>query len=215
MHHRLFRVSQSIQYQSPLHLPSSSHIIKPSKLPLSLYPTPPFLLHFSTPITPHQPTLPSCHKPKPQISSRALSRRTPDSLANNMTRRDKYNSSNSGGGGGGKGKFTGGTRPPESREVMVSKALSFVLRHGADREGIALDAGGWANVADLVCEIFSSSRFLFSCGKRMFLICLGFCSLSQFEKTNLLLVICVCYELDLMPSWIFLTERRQVFEYSF
>lgn len=39
---------------------------------------------------------------------------------------------------------------PSPREVTVSKAMSFVLRHGAEKEGIKLDAEGYANVADLV-----------------------------------------------------------------
>lgn len=39
---------------------------------------------------------------------------------------------------------------PLPREVTVSKAMSFILRHGAEKEGIKLDAQGYANVADLV-----------------------------------------------------------------
>ena len=53
-----------------------------------------------------------------------------------------------GGGGGGRG---GKHRQPQSREVTVSKALSFLLRHGAKDEGVQLDEGGWANVRDVVC----------------------------------------------------------------
>ena len=52
-----------------------------------------------------------------------------------------------GGGGGGRG---GKHRQPQSREVTVSKALSFLLRHGAKDEGVQLDEGGWANVRDVV-----------------------------------------------------------------
>lgn len=37
-----------------------------------------------------------------------------------------------------------------TREVVVSKALSFLLRHGGDEEGVGIDEGGWANVADVV-----------------------------------------------------------------
>lgn len=59
---------------------------------------------------------------------------------------------------GGRGGKSGGGRPPPSREVTISKALSFVLRHGAQAEGIELDEGGWANVADLVSDmLFSGS----------------------------------------------------------
>lgn len=45
-----------------------------------------------------------------------------------------------------------GGRPPPSRETTISKAMSFVLRHGAQAEGLKLDKNGFANVADLVCE---------------------------------------------------------------
>jgi len=64
-----------------------------------------------------------------------------------MTRKD--NSSASGGGGNREGKG-GGRRPPQTREVMISRALSFLLRHGGRDEGIELDEGGWGNVADVV-----------------------------------------------------------------
>ncbi len=37
-----------------------------------------------------------------------------------------------------------------SREVDISKSLSYLLRHGARDEGVRLDEGGWANVADVV-----------------------------------------------------------------
>ena len=49
----------------------------------------------------------------------------------------------------GRGK-AGGRKKPQSREVSISKALSFLLRHGADRVGIPVDEGGWANVQDVV-----------------------------------------------------------------
>lgn len=52
-----------------------------------------------------------------------------------------------GGRGGGAGR---GPRAPQTREVTISKALSFVLRHGAQAERIHLDEGGWANVEDIV-----------------------------------------------------------------
>ena len=43
-------------------------------------------------------------------------------------------------------KFSKGT----SREVEISRNLSYLLRHGAKTEGIELDEAGWANVADVV-----------------------------------------------------------------
>ena len=50
----------------------------------------------------------------------------------------------------GGGSSRGGGRPPPSREMTISKAMSFVLRHGAEREGLKLDKDGYANVAELV-----------------------------------------------------------------
>ena len=39
---------------------------------------------------------------------------------------------------------------PPSREFTVSKKLSWVLRHGAKKEGLQMDEGGWVKVNDLV-----------------------------------------------------------------
>ena len=36
------------------------------------------------------------------------------------------------------------------REVTVSKAMSYLLRHGAEKEGVKIDEGGWVRVEDLV-----------------------------------------------------------------
>ncbi|PWY91081.1 hypothetical protein BO70DRAFT_425987 [Aspergillus heteromorphus CBS 117.55] len=41
-------------------------------------------------------------------------------------------------------------RPPLSRAVTVSKALSYILRHAAEKEGLKMDAQGYANVADVL-----------------------------------------------------------------
>lgn len=41
-----------------------------------------------------------------------------------------------------------------SREVQVSRCLSYLLRHGAREEGIGVDEAGWANVADVVGYFF-------------------------------------------------------------
>jgi 2'-phosphotransferase len=35
--------------------------------------------------------------------------------------------------------------------VQVSKALSLLLRHAAEKEGVKMNAQGYANVADVVC----------------------------------------------------------------
>lgn len=44
----------------------------------------------------------------------------------------------------------GGGRHEPSREVAVSKALSYLLRHAAEREGLKMNTQGYANVADVV-----------------------------------------------------------------
>ena len=53
---------------------------------------------------------------------------------------------------GPRGGGTGGGSDPQSRETTISKATSYVLRHGAAKEGVRLDENGYANVADLVRE---------------------------------------------------------------
>lgn len=57
---------------------------------------------------------------------------------------------NGGDRGGKRDRKRGGGKPPPSREVAVSRNLSYLLRHNAVNEGISLDEGGWANVADVV-----------------------------------------------------------------
>lgn len=52
--------------------------------------------------------------------------------------------------GRGRGRGRGEGRSELSREVVVSKALSYILRHAAEREGLKIDRHGYANVADLV-----------------------------------------------------------------
>ena len=49
--------------------------------------------------------------------------------------------------GGGRGGGHGQNQP---RDVTVSKAFSWLLRHGAAKEKIAMDAQGYVNVADLL-----------------------------------------------------------------
>lgn len=49
--------------------------------------------------------------------------------------------------GGRKGESSRGELP---RSVQVSKNLSFLLRHGAEKQGVIVDTGGWANVDDVV-----------------------------------------------------------------
>lgn len=40
-----------------------------------------------------------------------------------------------------------------SREVVLSKALSHLLRHSAERENLKISKEGYVNVADLVREM--------------------------------------------------------------
>lgn len=51
-----------------------------------------------------------------------------------------------------RGRGRGGGRPArgQPREVQVSKQLAYLLRHGAERESINIDNGGWVNVAEVV-----------------------------------------------------------------
>ena len=69
-----------------------------------------------------------------------------------------------GGGGGGRGRSKGRPSDQQSRETTISKAISFVLRHGAIKEGLELDENGYANAADLVRCLFAPS-FLFFGGR--------------------------------------------------
>jgi len=50
-------------------------------------------------------------------------------------------------GGGSNGRGRDGNPP---REVQVSKKLSWLLRHGAEKEGLTLGPGGYINVNDVV-----------------------------------------------------------------
>ncbi|KAL8902753.1 MAG: hypothetical protein Q9207_004406 [Kuettlingeria erythrocarpa] len=52
--------------------------------------------------------------------------------------------------GGGKSGTGRGGRPPPSREETVSKAMSYVLRHGAEKEKLKIDGGGYINCAELL-----------------------------------------------------------------
>ncbi|KAL8639602.1 MAG: hypothetical protein Q9228_003384, partial [Teloschistes exilis] len=51
---------------------------------------------------------------------------------------------------GTRGKSGGGKRPPPSRDETISKAMSYVLRHGAEKEGLKLNEGGYVNCGDLI-----------------------------------------------------------------
>ena len=57
--------------------------------------------------------------------------------------------------GKGKGGKSGGGSGRQSREVVISKALSKLLRHDAEKEGVKLDREGFARL-DQVVSINSS-----------------------------------------------------------
>lgn len=59
--------------------------------------------------------------------------------------------------GSGRGGRGGGG---QSREVLVSKALSRLLRHQAGNAGIQLDAEGFAALDEVVCSIYHHYYFL-------------------------------------------------------
>lgn len=57
-----------------------------------------------------------------------------------------------------KGNKNQSNRLEQGREVAISKGLSYVLRHAAEREGLKMDAQGYANVADVVGRQLASFR---------------------------------------------------------
>ena len=56
------------------------------------------------------------------------------------------------GGGRGRSKKAAAESPEEWRDMLVSKKLSYVLRHGARDVGLEMDERGFVNCADLVCD---------------------------------------------------------------
>lgn len=48
------------------------------------------------------------------------------------------------------GRGGGGSRQPLPRPVQVSKKLSWLLRHGAEQEGLKLEEGGFMNLQDVL-----------------------------------------------------------------
>lgn len=75
------------------------------------------------------------------------------------------------GGGGSRAGFSsgGGGGKEQLREVKISKAASYVLRHGATKEGLKLDERGFINVGDLVSSIFIDRRCTFHRASRFLL----------------------------------------------
>nr|POF15015.1 trna 2'-phosphotransferase 1 [Quercus suber] len=52
----------------------------------------------------------------------------------------------------GSSKPHGRSREPASRSTQISKKLSWLLRHGAEKENLALGPGGYANLADVLAN---------------------------------------------------------------
>lgn len=50
----------------------------------------------------------------------------------------------------GRGRGRGGDRAPLPRNVQISKKVSWLLRHGAESEGLKLGEGGFVNVQDVL-----------------------------------------------------------------
>ena len=72
-------------------------------------------------------------------------------MPSSNSRREHGNNNSRKGGGG-----------DSSREVNISKAMSFILRHGAQREGLKLDENGYARVDELVCVLFGGGVLIWS-----------------------------------------------------
>lgn len=47
----------------------------------------------------------------------------------------------------------------QSRDVQISKALSLLLRHAAEKEGLKMNAQGYASVTDVVCSTPTSEIY--------------------------------------------------------
>lgn len=80
-----------------------------------------------------------------------------DDLGGNATHlalEDKAGAGRGGRGGRRGGGGRGGGRP-QDRNMLVSKALSRLLRHQAENAGVKLDEGGWAKVDEVVSRCLS------------------------------------------------------------
>lgn len=127
------------QKKKKSHIPShpSIHPPPPPSLPPSL-PKPLIIASSPRPLRPllHYPTLPTTLHPWP-LQPKYMPR---------------HNNGGAGGAGGG-GASGGRGRTKPTREVKISKATSYLLRHGATKEGVALDERGYVNVGELVSLI--------------------------------------------------------------
>lgn len=67
---------------------------------------------------------------------------------------------NQGGGGrgrgkGGRGGKSGGGGSPQNKEILISKALSKLLRHAAGDAGVVLDSEGYASLDQVVSHVLA------------------------------------------------------------
>lgn len=97
------------------------------------------------------PTATYLHKAHSRLLSKTLKLRHLRKI-HHLTRTLMLSSKRGGRGGGGGGHGRG-----LPREVQVSKKVSWLLRHGAEKEGLKLGEGGYVNVADAVRSVFLSS----------------------------------------------------------
>lgn len=50
-------------------------------------------------------------------------------------------------------------RPPETPDVKASKGLAYILRHGAEKEGLHIRSDGYIKLADVVrCRIYAREK---------------------------------------------------------
>jgi len=55
-------------------------------------------------------------------------------------------------------KAGGRSKRNESENTIISKSMSYILRHGAEKEGLKMRADGFVRVEDLVSKGFCDSE---------------------------------------------------------
>lgn len=97
--------------------------------------------------------LPHLH---PTVTSQVLARARAHNPATNLTEIFTMSSESRERGGGTRGRGRGHGRREDDPNTKISKALSYILRHGAEKEGLKLRGDGYANVAELVSSLANS-----------------------------------------------------------
>lgn len=90
------------------------------------------------------------------ITSQILARARAHNPAINPTENLTMSSESRERGGGTRGRGRGRGRRDDDPNTKISKALSYTLRHGAEKEGLKLRGDGYANVAELVSSLANS-----------------------------------------------------------